>query len=379
MKRILMVTGIYPPDIGGPAKYVPAVAKELRARGHVVKIITLSDFTLRQDGDGDDVIRIKRRQFLPKRYLQCVVEILKHSRFSDFVYVNGLNNEAQFAARLSGKKTIHKIVGDRSWERLNSKGIYKGTIDEYQETPKTALMRVLDFLRNYSLRGASRIIVPSQYLKKIVMKWGVPEERISVIYNSVDLRSSSITEAIRDIDIITVCRLVPWKGVDKIIEMVCSLRNVKLHIVGDGPLRGALEQQVLMRSAGDKVIFHGHLENSKVQMLLKKSKIFILFSTYEGLPHVVLEAMHCGAVVIATRVGGTPEAVIDGKTGILINQEVESLKLAVTRILEDEELRLQMVAEANTFLEERFGFEHMVEELEQCFDTILLKADINPS
>ena len=121
--NLLMITGIFPPDIGGPATYVPTMAGELVKRGHKITVVTLSDSL-----DHDDhsyifpVRRIRRGLFKPLRLLLTVLRILRDGRNAQVLYVNGLYLEAVIANYLLRKPMVQKIVGDWAWERSTNKG-----------------------------------------------------------------------------------------------------------------------------------------------------------------------------------------------------------------------------------------------------------------
>src|SRR5215210_5101226 len=218
--KLLVVTGIFPPDSGGPASYVPRMAEALCCRGHRVEVVTLSDSLEHDDAARPfRVHRIGRSLFKPWRMLVTVCKVWRLSRSSDLVYVNGLGSEAALGALLAGRPTVHKIVGDYAWERARSKQWFAGTLDEYQAARKGIRLRTLDLVRTVPLRFAKRIITPSDYLRRIVTEWRIPREKIAVIYNAVPSIASSTTEppALPPFDgktLTTVCRLVPWKGLD---------------------------------------------------------------------------------------------------------------------------------------------------------------------
>src|SRR5262245_19649650 len=227
--NILIVTGIFPPDSGGPASYVPKMAAALREQGHDVDVVTLSD---RRDHDdqswGFPVHRIRRGLFWPWRILLTIWTIWRLARRKDLVYVNGLGSEAALGAWLAGRPTVHKIVGDYAWERAQARQWFPGTLDAYQVARKSWRLRLPDLIRTWPLRRAQRIIVPSEYLRRIVAGWGIPAERIGVIYNAAAEGATSFDSAgtmgpIRPMGpigpatspspvttLLTVCRLVPW-------------------------------------------------------------------------------------------------------------------------------------------------------------------------
>ncbi len=115
--NILITVGIFPPDIGGPASFVPKISNFLIENGHNVKIICLSEVSNNHIEDNLDVIRIRRSNSLPIRWLKTIYQIVKSGKNSDLIFVNGLGVESTIAALILKKKLIRKIVGDPVWER----------------------------------------------------------------------------------------------------------------------------------------------------------------------------------------------------------------------------------------------------------------------
>lgn len=375
--RLLMVTGIFPPDLGGPASYVPRMAAALTARGRQVEVICLSDQL-----DHDDsahpfpVRRISRRASLPMRLARTTYSVWRAARRSDLVYVNGLGSEAALGALLAGRRTVHKIVGDYAWERAAAKGLFTGTIDEYQSAPKGLTLRFFDSIRTIPQRLAHEVIVPSRYLARIVEGWGIDPGKIRVIYNAVAHDGSAAHRVLplppwSGRTLITVCRLVRWKGIDPLIRLLTDLPETRLVIVGDGALRGEFENLARERGVADRVIFTGNVPPASVAGYLAQSDAFVLNSTYEGLPHVVLEAMSACVPVIATDVGGTGEVVLHDRTGLLIpSGDATALRTAVERLWADPALRTRFVEAAAVDLADRFVFDSML----QATDAALVAA-----
>ncbi len=214
------------------------------------------------------------------------------------------------------------------------------------------------------------MIVPSAYLWRIVVGWGIAPRKVRVIYNAVPAKqeSSSPNAGPQPLTtLITVCRLVAWKGVDALIRIVATMPQTRLVVVGDGPLRLELEMLAQSLGAGQRITFVGQAAGPRVRSLLQAADIFVLNSTYEGLPHVVLEAMEAGIPVIATAAGGTGEVVEDGVTGLLVPPgDEDALRAALANLCGDCGLRQRFRAEARRRLATRFSFETMVGETEAC-------------
>lgn len=363
--NILILSGIFPPDIGGPANFVPRISHWLTQRGHTVQLVCWSD-----NIDHDDtcypfkVHRILRRGSRLKRLVTTISAIYKLGKSANIVFANGLDLETRIAATLLRKPELHKVVGDRAWEIARVRKWYSGTIDDYQHLSKSLRFRLLDKLRDTSLARAYLIITPSHYLAKIVSGWNTNNRALQIIYNStqLDQPADELTlPAYHGKTITTVCRLVPWKGVDRLIEALHNLPNTRLVIAGEGPEQAKLQQQALSYGIADRVIFLGQISKSKVRALLETSDLFILNSSYEGLPHVVLEAMAARVPVIATDVGGTGEVVKHDQTGLLVTYgDDEGLMNAIHKLLGNSDTCHRLTSNARRMLEQHF-------DEEECF------------
>jgi glycosyltransferase involved in cell wall biosynthesis len=320
--NVLVVTGIFPPDIGGPASYVPSIGSELVKRGHKVTVVTLSDTI-----DHDDRIhpfqvhRIRRSLFKPVRFLLTVARILKLGRHAQVLYANGLYLETVAANSFLRQPLVEKIVGDWAWERATNKGWVKDTFEVFQQKHGYGLkVKLMKALRSFCARQADAVIVPSRFLARTVANWGLPDAKLKVIYNAVESpsrTSCSIPLGTR-FKIVTVGRLVPWKQIDHLISTLAEIADAGLVVVGDGPERGRLETLARTNHVSDRVYFAGQRSKAETFALMTGCDLFVLNSSYEGFPHVVLEAMTAGLPVVATAVGGTPELVRNGENGLLI-------------------------------------------------------------
>jgi glycosyltransferase involved in cell wall biosynthesis len=374
--KLLIVTGIFPPDIGGPATYVPVIGSELVKRGHEVTVVTLSD-TL----DHDDrsyvfrVHRMRRSLFKPLRFLLTVMRILREGRHAQVLYINGLYFEAVVANSFLRKPLVQKIVGDWAWERSINRGWVKDGFEEFQRSRYSLKVEALKILRNFFLRRADIVIVPSHYLARWIGSWGM-SEKISVIYNSVELpvsSPSSIPLSTR-IKIVTVGRLVPWKKVHDLIRSIADFNDVGLVIVGEGPERRRLEEHARVNKLTDRVYFAGQRSQEETVSLMAACDLFVLNSTYEGFPHVLMEAMNIGLPVVATAVGGTPELVRDGENGVLISPNADgALSEILRKLLFSSAEREQLAAGAKRTAEE-FRHSNMVKETEDVLQAFAVFA-----
>ena len=379
--KILIVAGIFPPDIGGPASYIPLLSKYLIKQGHTITVICFSDVNNHDFDDQEpyEIIRIKRRDSIIRREFQTIKTINRYAKESDLIYANGNDFKAFIAAQITKKPIVHKIVGDTSWERAQNKKWYSKNIDDYQEDKKPLKLKFLDWVRSYPLRKANKIITPSFYLKGIVKKWHVNPEKIKVIYNGYKSQineDESLNVSLPSFNgetAITVSRLVPWKGIDQIIYQLTLFKNLRLVIVGGGPEEKTLKSYAKRLNVSDRTLFLGNVPKKHVPLYLKIADFFILNSSYEGLPHVILEAMEAKTPVIATKVGGTPEVTTHKKNGILVDygnrEELEKgIRYFFSNKLESQKLAMN----AKITLESQFNLHKMLSETEKEISNLAL-------
>jgi glycosyltransferase involved in cell wall biosynthesis len=372
--KFLVVTGIFPPDHGGPASYVPRMACALKGRGHdIVAIVTLSDTLENNDRIfGFKIVRLLRSEFKPFRWARTVFTIWKYAARADVIYLNGLVMEGVVATRLLRRKpTAVKVVGDLIWEKARNANATSLDIDTFQVAPMPVRWRILRWLQKSYTAWVDAVIVPSDYLARIVGGWGVNARRIHTVYNAIDSAETAADGGASETltwDIVVVARLVPWKGLVEVIEAAAEMRK-SLKIVGDGPMRGELE--ALANKLGANVAFTGHVRQSQVVQEIRSARLFVLNSSYEGLPHIVLEAKSAGVPVLATRVGGTPETIDHGVNGWLIQAgDSHALRKALGLLLSDPSLLEELAAGGLEQMKMRFSFQAMVDATEAILQGI---------
>ncbi len=314
--RLLIATPLYPPDPGGPATYAKILETELPKLGIQVGVLKFGD--------------VRR---LPKvlRHAAYFFLLMRAGRDADaFLALDPVSTglPTLIASKLLRKPFFVKVVGDYAWEQGTQRYGVRLLLDEFVRTHHVPTM--VSFFRKvqtYVASSATKVIVPSEYLKGIVCAWGVPSEQISVVYNAMQTEEPgtlplSVNAATRP-RVVSVGRLVPWKGMPGIIDAVVvareTLPEVTLSIAGDGPDRDKLERFMHAR-LGTSGMMLGPLSHADTLALIQDADVFILNSTYEGLSHLLIEALAQGTAIIATDVGGNPELIEDGKNGLLVPQ-----------------------------------------------------------
>ena len=320
--KILITVGIYPPDIGGPASFVPKIAKLLEENECEVTVICLSNEKI-LDHEPFKIIRILRNQNLIIRWIKTVFNMITHGRDAELIFVNGLPMEAYIANLFLRKKLIRKIVGDWAWERGRNKGITNDSFDEFQKNKHNLHLEIAKFSRGWTATKADLVITPSMHLKEVVKNWGVLENNLKVIYNGTKIQPIIDKQENEVLHFVTVGRLAPWKNIDKIIQAMALLNdkgfNFIFNIVGSGPIDKKLKKLVTDLKLEKKIFFLGQKNTDELNKIYLNSDIYIQASGYEGLPHVILEAINFNLSIISTPIGGTNEILLNGKNGWVLN------------------------------------------------------------
>lgn len=377
LKSIVLTTGIFPPDIGGPASFIPILAKKLTKKGITVTVITLSDKEQDDSCLPYKVVRIRRKVKKPFRDILVIKEIVKAARKSDLIFSNTLAFESTVASIISGKKLVQKIVGDIAWERANTSGRFKGNLEEYQKAKLDIKSKLTNIYRNFSVQKSDLIITPSYYLKNIVNGWNHERENIEVIYNAVEFKEANNSIKKNRFRIVSVARLIPHKGIEVILKSLSRLSfqkdiDFEYILIGDGPLKNSLE--CLANKLNIDIKFTGNVSKNEVANWLSSSDIFILNSSYEGLPHVVLESMENNCPVIASRVGGTPEVVKDKENGLLFEyNNIEEIIEQIDLIRNDQYLRSRLIKNGKEFTKKFADVDKMVDHYINTMERLIFE------
>ncbi len=420
--KILIATGIYGGlgDIGGPAIYSESLARELIKRGHKVTVVTYSssykseirnpppkaDQSLTEKSETNPkseiqnsnflLVRVQRELPLLLRYSFYKLTALWHGWHADIIYAQD-SVSAGFPTMLANlilrKPFILKVIGDYAWEQYqNQKSKIKNqklgmlpssidhnglSLDDFLNEKPSGKIKAFWNIERWVARRANKIIVPSNYLRGVVQKWGIQSAKIEVIYNSFDWSSlqNSISkvpvetpEATPHDTIYSVGRLVPWKGFDTLIEIMPEALkekpNTELVIYGDGPMREGLRFKIKDLGLETHVKLLGRIDHAKLlEALQGERKFFVLNSSYEGMSHQILECQALKIPCAVSRVGGNPEIVENEKTGLLFEyNNKEQIKNAIIRLLDEQALVEHIREKAYAQIKDRHDFNQMIEK-----------------
>ncbi|MFC1517560.1 glycosyltransferase family 4 protein [Candidatus Margulisiibacteriota bacterium] len=356
-KNICIISGIFHPEQGGPATYLYNLSNDLAKKGHQLQVIAYGDQKKLVEDDISypySVTRISRNIPVIIRLLLFIKTIIKKAKKADLLYVNDYGLPAVLANFFLRKPIVMKIVGDFAWEYSVRKKFTKKDIDSFQKQ-KGLRINFMKALQRFYVKKALKIITPSNYLKQIITGWNIAPDKILIINNAINyaeylkkIGKENLQDQYRLKGykvLITVARLAPWKGVDKTIEVLGALKRsdptlkIKYIVIGAGDDLYRLKKIVAKHNLANEILFLGKLPHPEVKKYLDISDIFTLYSGYEGLPHVILEAMAAGLPVVVSDKGGTKELIKNGVNGFVVSVEnTKEYQEKLLHLLQDEKL-----------------------------------------
>jgi glycosyltransferase involved in cell wall biosynthesis len=342
--RILVVSGIWPPDVGGPASHAPELAAWLVERGHKVEAIVTADSAPAESGYPLTFIP----RSLPRgvRHAEVARRIALRARHADVVYSTGMFTRSFAGAEVARTPRVVKLTADPAFERARRAGIVGGAEVDFG----TAGMRAsaLRAIRDLGVRHAAHVVCPSSYMVELAISWGARPEHVTLLPNPAPRAEDAGSATLEDRPALVFAgRLTAQKDLGLAFEALSYVPEAHLSVVGDGPDRPRLEQLRDDLGLGDRVRFLGPQPRSEALGLMRAADVVVLSSAWENFPHGVVEALAVGTPVVATRVGGVPEIVVDGENGLLVEPgDAAAFGGALRRILDDRPLRERFAARA---------------------------------
>ena len=374
--RVLVTVGIFPPDIGGPATFVPKIAKYFQDElNYEIEILTLSDNKNSNINDDFSVKRIDRNLPIIYRWLKTIFTIYKLGKNKDLIFVNGLGTETTIANIFLKKKIIRKIVGDPVWERAYSKAKISESFDEFQVKNYGFSISLQKKVRSFSIKKSDIVVTPSKHLKNFILNLGF-KNKIEIINNGVFIPEENTNIFTNDqINITIVSRLVSHKNIKKIIRAISDLNDplIYLNIIGDGPELNQLQKISLESNKKDNIIFHGKLNRDEINHIFLNSDIYIQASNYEGLPHSLLEAMSYGIPVLCTPVGECKEILGNEDRGYILDLPVSknNIKSKISEIIGEKNIANKKGERGKDFINEKYNLTNSFNLYKNLFTRLL--------
>lgn len=300
--------------------------------------------------------------------LAVVIKIKNFLQKNDFDIIHTHNYKSDIIGFLAAKMAHKKWVAtNHVWHGLDFK------------------LRLYESMDAFILRFAHKAVAVSDSIKYDLIRKGLRENKVKIIYNGIDVdafaKQLPIDDTRKKLGIFTddlvvaiIGRLSPEKGLfiflEAVKEIVRKIKNIKFLIIGDGPLKNNLHSAVSAGYLQDRVIFTG-IRND-VPMLLSICDILVNSSYIEGLPLTILEAMAAHVLVIGTKVGAIPTVIKHLENGILIEAgDSKGLKEAIIFAIENNEKRKTMVKNAYRDVCDKFSIEKMVSSYSETYKELL--------
>jgi glycosyltransferase involved in cell wall biosynthesis len=332
--KVVIVSGIWPPDVGGPASHAPELADFLHERGHGVHVVTTADAAPARRPYPVDWL--PRRHPPGLRHFLTAGLVHRAAREADVVYSTGMLGRSALGAMRT--PLVVRLAGDPAYERALRRGWTTAPLDRFQSQSGAAL-GALRKLRDVELRRAKRIVVPSQALADVVTGWGFAAVVVPHAVWAPDLPEREPPEGPT---LLFAGRLVPQKALGVALEAVRRNERVTLVLAGDGPERAKVQAQ-----APPNARFLGALPRERVFELMRSADATLLSSDWESFGLVAAESLAVGTPVLAAAAGGVTEVVENERNGLLVPAgDAVALAGAIRRFFSDAELRARLAAAA---------------------------------
>jgi glycosyltransferase involved in cell wall biosynthesis len=303
--NIILATGIYPPDIGGPATYCRALAQELVDLKHDVVVLTYGEKADGRkqmvDADPWSVIRVGKSGGPLLRWWRYSRALKKYGADADIVYAFssvscGIPLKIAF---LRKPKKILRLGGDFLWERYTDRGGEKGLREWYKTIGDLRLM-----ICHWLLKHFDHIVFSSAFQRDIYLDHYKDLPAYSVIENALPIGATVLHEKHEPLRLLFLGRLVKFKNLSHLLSALQDLPRVTLTIAGSGPELSVLQSLSKKLKIDDRVAFIGNREGKEKQKLFYDHDVLILPSITEISPNVALEAHAVGMPILLTEETG---------------------------------------------------------------------------
>ncbi|QVK17121.1 glycosyltransferase family 4 protein [Mycoplasmatota bacterium] len=375
--KILIVSHEYPPIGGGGANACFYLSKSLVNNGHTVTVLTtgFEELVGEMNENGVNVIRLNTRR--------------KSKTSSSFVEMFSYLKKAMKVAEVLHKKNHYDIcqvffgipagpIGLHLKRKFNLPYVVRmggGDVPGFQKRFKYIYKLTNPFLRKI-WKNANSLIANSEGLKRLALDFD-RKSQIAVVHNGVNIHefTPKHKENDEEINILFVSRLIERKGLQHIIPLLPEIKEksnkkVVLTVVGGGPYCDYLIQLCKEYNVVDLVNFEGHKNHDQLLQYYQNADLFVLPSSKEGMPNVVLEAMSCGLPILMTKCEGSKELIQDN--GFIINPSLKEQTVKnFTELINDKELRIKLGLNSRKLIENAYSLEKVVQSYESIYNRVM--------
>jgi len=378
--KIYFVTSFFKGFHGGGIISLKLLAEALKKRGHKVYIIT----TRKIANSAQNIISLPHAQYIPEKLIKLGNPLLDHllanslkkllcSSPPDIIHVHD-DFILPATTHVARDYEIPIIATMR-----NNAFLHPQVAEELPFGVSCLLhKRTRTIIEHY--KKVDAVISVSDYIRKELIKAGVPSDKITTIYNLFPLwKPLRISKDSSNIVLFTPGRICKYKGFGVLIEAISLVvekhKNIRIVIAGKGPYHGKLIKLIKRLNLADYVKLVGVVPYEEIKKLYFYSDIVVFPSLHpEPLGRVPIEAMVAGKPVIASRVGGVPEVVDDGVTGILVPpNDPRALAETIILLVENEDLRREMGRRGRELVFKKFNPDIIVEKHLQLYRSVFEK------
>jgi len=334
--KILIATGIYPPDVGGMATFVQTLSRKLVRAGHGVHIVSYGELDNNFQDEGVSVITVSRRNSRIKRYLNFKRAIRHDVKNVDLLYAQDLVSSgfpAAVVSLLTGKPLVVRLGGDFLWEQAVERSWTGAPLAEYYSERKSLHERIYLMIYRFVLWRSKLIIFNSEFQKDLYIKtFGLSLKKTVVIANPFPPKYISRDPKVGNF--IFAGRFIRLKNIARLLKAYRSLKIEKrLILVGEGSLSDEYKKLIEEYGIQDKVEITTSIPQDKLKELIAGAKAVIIPSLTEVNPNIALEAIACGTPVLLTKHNGLP-ADIQSKLWTFDPLSESELRIVLERIID---------------------------------------------
>lgn len=373
----------------GSTRVAYCISKELDRKGHLVVVYTsdMRDKYTRMDNGVEEINGVKVHRF---RSIGTIFTRELKMLVTPKIITNLNNKSHSFdVIHMHEYRSFQNVIVHHYAKKYGVPYVLQAHGSLPRIMSKQKLKWIYDVLFGYRLlKDVSKVIALSQTEADQYKIMGVPEEKITIIPNGIDLSKYSNLPPrgcfrkkfdIGDNEkiVLYLGRIHRIKGIDILVEafenIVRELNNIRLVIVG--PDDGCLDEIKFMietKNMKDKVLITGPLYGKDKLESYVDADVYVLPSRYETFPMTILEAYSCGKPVIASRVGALSDIITDGVTGLLFEPEnIDQLTESLLSLLEDNTRAEQMGVKGKHLVKEKFNIEMIVDKIKELYIQII--------
>jgi glycosyltransferase involved in cell wall biosynthesis len=338
--------------VGGAERQLLLLARGLAAANQPVEVVNLTTRRALEPAFGDiPVWRLPRRWRFDSKPIAALAARIRQSQprvVHSFHWLANLYTSLALMQVPPAQRPRH-VVGLRGHYYLGRRGALRAAVD-----------RCLAHRFDAAVANCQALLGHAQ-------SQGVEYKNARVIYNGVPAAALASAMGLRFVSLGRLAEVKrPLDVVLAAAEVCAAHSEAQFEFIGDGPQRAAVQTLVEQLGLQSRVQFHGAVDDPTP--LLQQSSGLILASAHEGLPNAVLEGMAVGLAIVATRVGGVPEAVEDGANGLLVAPgRPADLGGAIQKLADDPGLRARMGHSSRTRAQQRFAVDTMVSAYQEVY------------